>query len=215
MNFLRLYWELSNAGSLIYHLMLGDSVSSPLSQSPHYISHFKLLYYAIDEDLVHFATYLKASCVNIPSLLMILETQFDHIFAFYLGTPITIDPNPRNALQAHKSIYSDQCGFYLIQSKFAESLTTKTWPRTIRHTSTPSQKLRAFTIQRGLITLGSLMMMGGRVSNGKALVVRPIESLYDSVGNEVIGGPVFDNDKNLNKISTSAPNQAEQPKRIL
>eukprot|EP01083_Nonionella_stella_P120432 360902_1 len=113
-----------------------------------------------------------------------------------------MNTNPRYAWQAYNSVYSDQCGFYFIQSKFDESLTTKTWPRILktRHTS----KKMAFTIRNEAISLGSLMMMGGRVSNGKALVVRPIESLYDSVGNEVIGGHVFDNDQNLNKISTSA-----------
>eukprot|EP01083_Nonionella_stella_P006647 19265_1 len=175
-------WQLYNM-MMTHHTK--KQMSSPVLYTS-YICHFQRLYHASNAEINHFSSYFQSQCIGKPNLLILFQTSFDHLFAFYINSPIKPIPEETRTLSKYFPLSYDDCGLYLIQSQFG-SQCSKKCPRIVEESNTPPDQW-VFAIVGKDFCIGDLFlcfMYDNFVCSTSNL------QRYDTLGNELVGGTAF------------------------
>eukprot|EP01083_Nonionella_stella_P186695 684256_1 len=183
--------------SALYELMRIDhqrrKIVSPLIESleSRVPTYFELLYRVSGNLTNNFLIYFKRYCIGLPNIVMVFQTEFDHVFAFYTHTPIT--PIKRDAKSiSYSAVDPSDAGLYLIKSRF----NYKTCPRIIDvKVDTLSFMGNAFQLaDANSVFIADFWMRFQGTNNGNrhqcGTYAMPEYNMpqYDMVGNELLGG---------------------------
>eukprot|EP01083_Nonionella_stella_P012931 36513_1 len=194
---------------ILYNLMLSDHQHrrfvSPFINNGTLPCYFELVYRVSGHFINNFLLYFKTYCMNIPNLLIVFQTEFDHVFAFYAHTPIK-KRNANSFFREYNTVDPLDSGLYLIKSNFnyeCNELKGKHNPRTIG-VRAKLFKGDALMVCGTNIYFADLYMQFRNTSNDKGHfcnMSHPSNQQYDTIGNELLGGDVLKLDSSAEFIS--------------
>eukprot|EP01083_Nonionella_stella_P186694 684255_1 len=152
-------------------------------------TYFELLYRVSGRMINNFLLYFKKYCIDLPNLLMVFQTEFDHVFAFYTHTPITLINDAKSV--GYSTVDPLDSGLYLIKSKF----NYKTCPRII-DVKVDTFIGEAFQLSHtNSVFIADFCMRFHDTNNGNRhhCVTYDLPQ-YDMVGNEILGGERLNTD---------------------